>query len=197
MFWRFKWFSSLLPQVIINLTPWHFYPHFGSRWSHILHALDASDAIMRDFTAGSFYIIPETARTLIAKPSCLTWEKKRRKQGVLQAWICFHAALNCKDAQSNLALIIQMARGEQSNGFVTQKWHWGDINCALIGLKFLLVAVRSGTNVKQRPQILVFSRHVWFSVYKGKWDSHHDLIWFKLMSHCNFCILGSPNGLVV
>lgn len=31
---------------------------------------------MRDFTAGGFYVIPETPGTLITKPSCLTWEKK-------------------------------------------------------------------------------------------------------------------------
>lgn len=125
MVWRFKLFSSLLPQVIINLIPRQFFPHFSPRWSHILHALDASDAIMGDFTAGSFYVIPETAGTLIAKPSCLTWEKKRRKQMFLQAWICFYIALKFKDTQSNL---YTTGSGIQLKGFVTQKTHWNVIN---------------------------------------------------------------------
>lgn len=54
--------------------------HFGPGWPHILHALDASDAVMRNFTAGASDVIPETPRTLIAEPTGLTYNKKPTKQ---------------------------------------------------------------------------------------------------------------------
>lgn len=69
---------------------------------------------MRDFTAGRFYVIPETPRALIAKPSCLTWRKeKRKKQKFLQAFI----------------VLVKV--------FVNQKLLLSDINGALIGLNFI------------------------------------------------------------
>lgn len=49
-----------------------FDPHFCLRCSNVFHALDAADAAVRHFAAGSFNVIPETAKTLIAKPVCLT-----------------------------------------------------------------------------------------------------------------------------
>lgn len=55
-----------------------FYPHFCFWWSNIFHALNAADAAVWHFAAGSFNVIPETARTLIAKPACLTWERNTR-----------------------------------------------------------------------------------------------------------------------
>lgn len=57
--------------------------HLSSGGAYILHALNAVDAVVRDFTAGCFHIVPETTMSLITKPRSLTWEKggRDRKKG--------------------------------------------------------------------------------------------------------------------
>lgn len=53
--------------------------HFGLGWPHVLHALNASDAVVRNFAAGGSDVIPETSWTLIAEPTGLTYNKNPTK----------------------------------------------------------------------------------------------------------------------
>lgn len=108
---------------------------------------------MRDFAAGSFYVIPETARTLIAKPSCLTWEKKRPEQGFGQEWI----TKSQKD--TTFVAVLEKEGGDKEKMLLPR----GDIKVTIFS-----VAVRGRKNVKsptfwkRRPQIVDRWDYLWF-----------------------------------
>lgn len=75
-YWVYMYFLSQLFRQEQRLFP----SHFGLGWPHVLHALNASDAVVRNFAAGGSDIIPETSWTLIAEPTGLTYNKNPTKR---------------------------------------------------------------------------------------------------------------------
>lgn len=96
-FWVYMYFLSQVFRQEQRLFP----SHFGLGWPHVLHALNASDAVVRNFAAGGSDIIPETSWTLIAEPTGLTYNKNPTKWSgescILQEyrpeWIAAHLAI--------------------------------------------------------------------------------------------------------